>query len=80
MASIAFPLGMCHLTTTQLHDLQKKYIPIVLNKMGFPPTYAQSIVFGPTIHGGICSINLRIEQGIMIVTEKIRTLRTPGHG
>ena len=68
------------MTTTQQHDLQKKYIPIVLNKMEFPPTYPQAIVFGPTTHGGIGSINLRIEQGIMIVTKLIRTLRTPGHG
>ena len=68
------------MTTTQLHDLQKKYIPIVLNKMGFLRTYPQTIVFGPTTHGGLGSINLRIEQGIMIVTEILRTLRTPGHG
>ena len=37
-------------------------------------------MFGPTTHGGIGSIGLRIEQGIMIVTKKVRTLRTPGHG
>ena len=48
--------------------------------MGFPCTYAQAIVFGPITHGGIGSIDLRIEQGIMIVTEIIQTLRTPGHG
>ena len=69
VASIAFPLGVCHLSHTQLHNLQKKYIPIVLNKMGFPGTYAQAIVFGPITHGGIGSIDLRIEQRIMIVTE-----------
>ena len=60
IASIAFPLGVYHLINTQLHNLQKKYIPTVLNKMGFPSTYAQAIVFGPTIHGGIGSIDLRI--------------------
>ena len=48
--------------------------------MGFARTYAQAIVFGLTTHGGIGSIDLRIEQGIMIVTEIIRTLQTPGHG
>ena len=68
IASVVFPLGVCHLTNTQLHDLQKN-IPIVLNKMGFSRTYAKAIVFGPTTHGGIGSIDLRIEQGIMIVTE-----------
>ena len=80
VAIIAFPLGVCHLTNTQLHNLQKKYIPTVLNKTGFPRTYAQAIVFDPTTHGGLGSIDLRIEQGIMIVTEIIQTLRTPGHG
>ena len=80
VASITFPLGVCHLTNIQLHNLQKKYIPTVLNKMGFPRIYAQATIFGPTIHGGIDSIDLRIEQGIMIVTEIMRTLRTPGHG
>ena len=80
IASIAFPLEVYHLTNKQLHDLQNKYILTVLNKMGFPRTYAHAIVFGPTTYGGISSIDLRIEQGIMIVTEIMRTLRTLRHG
>ena len=48
--------------------------------MGFPCTYLQAVVFGPVTHGGIESIDIRIEQGIMIVTEVMRTLRTPEHG
>ena len=48
--------------------------------MEFPRTYAQAIVFGPTTHGGLGSIDLRIKQGILIVIEIMRTLRTPGHG
>ena len=48
--------------------------------MGFSRTYAQAIVFGPTTHGGIGSIDFRIKQRIMVVTEIMRTLRTPGHG
>ena len=79
VASIAFLLGVSHLTNTQLHNLQKKYIPTVLNKIGFPCTYPQAVVFGPATYGGIGSINLRIEQGIMIVTEEMRTMRIPGH-
>ena len=47
--------------------------------MGFSRTYAQAIVFGSTTHGGLGSINLRIEQGIMIVAEIMRTLQTPRH-
>ena len=50
------------------------------NKMGFPPIYLQAAVFGPATHGGIGSIDLQIEQRIMIITEIVRILRTPGHG
>ena len=48
--------------------------------MGFPFTYPQAVVFGPATHGWIGSIDLRIEQRIMIITEIMRTLRTPGYG
>ena len=65
---------------SQLHNLQKKYIPVVLNKMGFIHTYPQSIVFGPRSHGGIGAIDLTIEQGIMIIYEVMKTIKTPGHG
>ena len=42
----------------------------VSNKMGFPCTYLQAVVFSPVTHGGIGSIDLRIEQSIMIITVK----------
>ena len=58
----------------------KEIYPDSPQQDGFSRTCAQAIVFGPTTHGGIGSIDLRIEQGIMIVTEIMRTLRTPGHG
>ena len=61
ISSIAYPLRVCHLIDTQLHNLQKKYIPVVLNKMGFQGTYAQTTVFGPYSHGRIGGIYLRIE-------------------
>ena len=77
---ISYPLGVCHQTDSQLHNLQKKYIPVALNKLGFVHTYAQSIVFGPRFHGGIGTIDLTIEQGIMIIYEVMRTIRTPGQG
>ena len=47
--------------------------------MGFFCAYAQAIVFGPATHGRIDSIDLRIEQGVMIVKEIMRTLWKPGH-
>ena len=58
VASITFPLVVSHFTNTQLHNLDKKYIPIVLNKMGFPQTNPHAVVFGPTTHGGIGSTDL----------------------
>ena len=42
VSSISYLLGICHLTDTQLYDLQKKYFPVVLNKIGFVRTYAQA--------------------------------------
>ena len=80
VSSISYPLGVYHLMDTQLYDLQKKYIPIVLNKMGYVRTYAQTIVFGPSTHGSIGAIDLIIKQGIMIICKVMRTIITPGHG
>ena len=80
IASIVFPLRGCHVSNTQLHNLQKKYIPTVLNKMGFLGTYTKAIVSDPTTHGGLGSIDLRIEQRILIVTEIMQTLGTLAHG
>ena len=48
--------------------------------MGFPQTYPHAVVFGPITHGGIGSINLRIEQGIIIINKIMETMRTPGYG
>ena len=80
VSSIGYLLGVCHLDETQLHDLQKYYLPVVLNMMGFSKTYAHAMVFGPSTHGGIGGIDLRIEQGLMIIYEMMRIMRTPGHG
>ena len=59
---------------TRLHNLQKAYIPAVLNKMGFSRTYAQAMVFGPRSHGAIEGIDLRSEQGIQIIDSLMRIL------
>ena len=73
-----FVPNVSNLTNTQLHNLQNNYILAVLNKMGFPCTYSQAVVIGPTTHGGIGSIDLQIEQGIMIINKIMRITRTPG--
>jgi len=79
-SSVGYPLSMCHLSTHQLHDLQKKYIPTLMNKIGLASTHAHVLVFGPRAYGGIGSNDLRIEQGLDSVQNLIRQLRTPGYG
>ncbi|OEU06244.1 hypothetical protein FRACYDRAFT_255620 [Fragilariopsis cylindrus CCMP1102] len=79
-SSVGCPLSMCHLSQHQLHDLQKKYIPTLLNKIGVARTHAQVLVFGPRSYGGIGCNNLCIKQGLDAVQNLIRQLRTPGYG
>ena len=79
-SSVGCPLSMCHLSQHQLHNLQKKYIPTFLNKIGVARTHAQVLVFGPRSYGGIGCNNLCIKQGLDAVQNLIRQLRTPGYG
>jgi hypothetical protein len=79
-SSVGYPLSMCHLSKHQLHDLQKKYIPTLMNKMGIARTHAHTLVFGPRSYGGIGCNDLRIEQGLDAIQNLIRQLRTPGYG
>jgi hypothetical protein len=78
--SVGYPLGMCHLSESQLHDLQKKYILALLNKIGIIQRHAHSLIFGLRSYGGIGCNDLRIEQGIDLIENLIRQLRTPGYG
>ncbi|OEU18182.1 hypothetical protein FRACYDRAFT_236453 [Fragilariopsis cylindrus CCMP1102] len=79
-SSVGYPLSMCHLSQTQLHDLQKKYIPTLMNKLRIARTHAHVLVFGPRSYGGIGCNDLRIEQGLDAIQNLIRQLRTPGYG
>jgi hypothetical protein len=79
-SSVGYPLSMCHLSQHQLHDLQKKYIPALMNKIGLARTHAHVLVFGPRAYGGIGCNDLRIEQGLDAVQNLMRQLRTPGYG
>ena len=79
-SSVGYPLSMCHLSQHQLHDLQKKYIPTLLNKIKIARTHAHALVFGPRSYGGVGCNDLRIEQGLDSVQNLIRQLRTPGYG
>ncbi|OEU23095.1 hypothetical protein FRACYDRAFT_233261 [Fragilariopsis cylindrus CCMP1102] len=80
LSSVGYPLSMCHLSQHQLHDLQKKYIPTLLNKISIARTHAHALVFGPRAYGGVGCNDLRIEQGLDAVQNLIRQLRTPGYG
>ena len=64
----------------QLHGLQQKYIPALLNKIGIIRTYPHSLVFGSRDYGGIGCNDLRIEQGLASVENLVRQMRTPGYG
>ena len=75
-----FLLGVSHLINTELHNPENKNIQTVLNKREYPCTSLQALVFGSAIQEGIRRINLHIEQEIVIVSEIMRTLRTPGYG
>ena len=79
-SSIGYPLSMCHMSPPQLHGLQQKYIPALLNKLGIIRTHSHALVFGPRAYGGIGCNDLRIEQGLSSVENLIRQLRTPGYG
>jgi hypothetical protein len=41
---VGYPLSMCHLSQHQLHDLQKKFIPTLMNKMGIARTHAHGAI------------------------------------
>jgi hypothetical protein len=79
-SSLGYPLSMCHLSTHHLHDLQKKYIPTLLSKIGIIRTHSHALEFGPRSFGGIGCNDLRIEQGLDATQNLIRQLRTPGYG
>jgi hypothetical protein len=79
-SSIGYPLSMCHMSPSQLHGLQQKYIPALLNKIGIIRTHAHSLVFGSRSYGGVGCNDLRVEQGLSSVENLIRQLRTPGYG
>jgi hypothetical protein len=42
-SSVGYPLSMCHLSPIQLYELQKIYIPTLMNKMGLARTHARRV-------------------------------------
>ena len=68
------------MSPSQLHGLQQKYIPALLNKIGIIRTHDHSLVFGTRSYVGIGCQDLCSEQGISSVENLIRQMRTPGYG
>jgi hypothetical protein len=73
-SSVGYPLSMCHLSKHQLHDLQKKYIPTLMSKIGLARTHTHVLVFCPKPYGGIGCNDLRIKQGLNAIQNLIRQL------
>ena len=71
---VGYPLGVCHMNDKRLHNLQKKYITALMNKLGLRAMYAHPVVFGPRSRGGMGCTDLRIEQGLQGLEHIIPTL------
>jgi exonuclease III len=78
LRSVGYPLGVCHLTDSQLDSLQGSMITTTLKKMGYNSRMSRAVVFGPTKYGGLDFRDLRIEQGVESLRLLMRHLRFPG--
>ena len=74
---VAYPTAVCHLSKHQLNELQKPYINVLLNKMGFPRAYDRRVVFGPKEKGGLGCLDMRVEAGLGAIETLVQNLRTP---
>ena len=78
--SITYPFQVCHMNVTKLHNLQKRYIPALLNKLHFSATYSHAMFFGSRSYGGIDGKDCHTKQGFSVIHDCMRTLGTPGNG
>jgi hypothetical protein len=53
LCSVGYPLGVCHLTDSQLDNLQRSMVSTTLQKMGYNSRMSRAVVFGPTKYGGL---------------------------
>jgi hypothetical protein len=61
---IQYPLGATCFSTKQCQQIQTKYLPYSLSKMGINRTTATAVRHGPAQYGGMEVFNLEMEQGI----------------
>jgi hypothetical protein len=78
LRSVGYPLGVCHLSNSQLDSLQGPMVATTLNKMGYKSRMSRSVTFGPTKYGGIDFRDFKVEQGIESLWLVMRHLRFPG--
>jgi exonuclease III len=78
LRSVGYPLGVCHLTDSQLDSLQGPMVSTTLQKMGYNSKTSRAITFGPTKYGGLDFRDLKIEQGVESLRLIMRHLRFPG--
>ena len=62
--SIGYLLSACHLSRSQLHQLQTPYLSVLRNKLHLPCSYPKAPTFGPRAYGGLGALDLRIEAGL----------------
>jgi len=78
LRSVGYPLGVCHLTDSQLDSLQGPMVSTTLQKMGYNRHISRAVTFGPTKYGGLDFRDLKIEQGVESIRLIMRHLRFPG--
>jgi exonuclease III len=78
LRSVGYPLGVCHLTTSQLESLQGPMVSTTLQKMGYNSRMSRKATYGPTKYGGLDFRDLKIEQGVESIRLLMRHLRIPG--
>ena len=62
---IQYPLGVTCFTSQQCKQIQSKYLPTFLSKMGINRATATAVRHGPLHLGGFDIFNLETEQGVM---------------
>ena len=78
LRSVGYPLGVCHLSNSQLDTLQGPMVATTLKKMGYNSRMSRDVTFGPTKYGGLNFRDLKIEQGVESLRLIMRHLRFPG--
>jgi exonuclease III len=78
LRSVGYPLGVCHLTNSQLASLQGPMVATTLKKMGYNSRMSRAVTFGPSKYGGLAFHDLRVEQGVESIRLLMRHLRFPG--